>query len=87
MSKRTDTNEHLSLQATRNQFSWTLFAEGTREEDRETWKHEWLEDLLEVVNIASSSYSSSSSGRESSSEKNDLVLRWREDINPALDSI
>jgi hypothetical protein len=86
MSKRTDTNEHLSIQATRNLFSWTLFAEGTKEEDKETWQHEWLEGLLERVDFASPSSSSSSSHRKSSSKKNDSVLKWREDMSPALGS-
>ncbi|OAL72543.1 hypothetical protein A7D00_3545 [Trichophyton violaceum] len=46
-------NERLSEVATRNLFSWTLFSDGVRKEDKELWHHEWLEFLLGVEENAS----------------------------------
>ncbi|EFE44572.1 hypothetical protein TRV_00638 [Trichophyton verrucosum HKI 0517] len=48
-----DINERLSEVATRNLFSWTLFSDGVRKEDKELWHHEWLEFLLGVDDNAS----------------------------------
>lgn len=43
-----DISERLSEVATRNLFSWTLFSDGVKKEDKELWHHEWLEFLLGV---------------------------------------
>ncbi|KAL2808626.1 hypothetical protein BJX63DRAFT_408643 [Aspergillus granulosus] len=74
-------NEDLSLQATRKIFCWTLFAEGTKTEDREIWKHEWLQSLREGMSIVSSS---ASSGGNSVCQKNDLIVNWRKGIEIAV---
>ncbi|KAL2859494.1 hypothetical protein BJX68DRAFT_276784 [Aspergillus pseudodeflectus] len=76
-------NENLSLEATRKIFCWTLFAEGTKEEDREVWKHEWLESLREGMRIVSSSASSDGS---SLFQKQDLIVNWRKNIESVVHS-
>ncbi|OOF98747.1 hypothetical protein ASPCADRAFT_204481 [Aspergillus carbonarius ITEM 5010] len=74
-------NEDLSLQATRKIFCWTLLAEGTKEEDREIWKHDWLQSLQEGISIVSSS---ASSGGDSLCHQNDSIMIWRKDIEMIL---
>ncbi|PYI34111.1 hypothetical protein BP00DRAFT_82941 [Aspergillus indologenus CBS 114.80] len=74
-------NEDLSLQATRKIFHWTLLAEGTKAEDRELWKHDWLQSLRERMSIVS--WSSSSSGNRWG-QSNDFIVDWQEDIETAV---
>jgi hypothetical protein len=40
-------DECLSRSATRSIFAWVL-QDGTKEDDSEVWKHEWIRDLLEI---------------------------------------
>ncbi|PWY74345.1 hypothetical protein BO70DRAFT_258581, partial [Aspergillus heteromorphus CBS 117.55] len=37
---------NLSEVATRNTFSWTLFSDGIRQEEKKLWNHEWLSFLV-----------------------------------------
>lgn len=53
-------DEKLSRSATRNIFTWTL-GEGTRPEELELWKHEWLDGLLDDEEVDTDEGSMSSS--------------------------
>ena len=85
--KEEDTpDERLSMLATRNLFSWTLFTEGTRIEERSLWKHEWLSNL---VNRGLDAISTESSPSEFESEvdcqKIEYIRSWQEDVSMKLD--
>ncbi|KAE8421974.1 hypothetical protein BDV36DRAFT_280286 [Aspergillus pseudocaelatus] len=74
--------------ATRNIFSWTFFTEGTRPEQRELWKHEWLELLRDRDDGVESSESSSSEvGDEANKEKLQHVQTWRDTIAAQSDDM
>lgn len=74
-------DDTLSELATRNIFSWTFFTEGTRQEERELWKHEWLELLVDRADSADTSESSSSEvGYEVNKEQLQHVQAWRDTI-------
>ncbi|EIT82309.1 hypothetical protein AO1008_02659 [Aspergillus oryzae 100-8] len=74
-------DDTLSELATRNIFSWTSFSEGTRSEERELWKHEWLELLVDRNDGAESSESSPSEVEDvANSEQLQHVQKWRDNV-------
>lgn len=74
-------DDTLSELATRNIFSWTFFSEGTRSEERELWKHEWLELLVDRNDGAESSESSPSEVEDvANSEQLQHVQKWRDNV-------
>lgn len=74
-------NDRLSRKATRNLFSWTLFTEGTRTEERSLWKHEWLEPLLKIdLSVESSASSSSNSEDEAKYRNFEYIEKWQNDV-------
>ncbi|KAE8369727.1 hypothetical protein BDV27DRAFT_152808 [Aspergillus caelatus] len=78
----------LSELATRNIVSWTFFTLGTRPEERELWKYEWLELLTDRDDGVESSESSSSEvGDEANKEKLQHVQTWRDTIAAQSDDM
>lgn len=75
-------SDRLSGLATRNLFSWTLFTEGVRTEEKPLWKHEWLETLIKRDLNANLS-ESSSSGMEGEDKYQDIeyIKSWQEDVS------
>ncbi|KAE8323648.1 hypothetical protein BDV39DRAFT_195723 [Aspergillus sergii] len=74
-------DDTLSELATRNIFSWTFFSEGTRPEERELWKHEWLELLVDRNDGAESSESSVTDvDDEANCKKLEHVHKWRGNV-------
>jgi hypothetical protein len=75
--------DKLSEIATRSLFSWIYFAEeGTRKEEIELWKHDWLSFLLNSPPISNSS----SSSKASQSSKSTFINIWRQSLlNSDLD--
>ncbi|KAB8266162.1 hypothetical protein BDV32DRAFT_156218 [Aspergillus pseudonomiae] len=75
-------DDRLSELATRNIFSWIFFTEGTRPEERELWKHEWLELLVDRDYGVESSESSSSEVEEGGANSENLryVHMWRDNV-------
>ncbi|OGM50609.1 hypothetical protein ABOM_000524 [Aspergillus bombycis] len=72
-------DDTLSELATRNIFSWIFFTEGTRPEERELWKHEWLELLVDRDVGAESSESTESELDDGADCENlRFVYTWRE---------
>ncbi|KAK2883365.1 hypothetical protein FQN49_000005 [Arthroderma sp. PD_2] len=70
-----DINERLSECATRNLFSWTFFPDGTRLEDKQLWRHEWLSLLLNVGD-GDSKTCSSMSGPSKNGLSRSKILHW-----------
>lgn len=67
--------------ATRNLFSWTLFFEGIRPEEKPLWKHEWLEFLVDRDDNSALSESSSSGREDEVDDRNlDYVRKWQDDV-------
>ncbi|KAB8206000.1 hypothetical protein BDV34DRAFT_234945 [Aspergillus parasiticus] len=74
-------DDTLSELATRNIFSWTFFSEGTRPEERELWKHELLELLVDRDDGAESSESSVTDvDDEANCKKLEHVHKWRGNV-------
>ncbi|KAJ5801155.1 uncharacterized protein N7518_003223 [Penicillium psychrosexuale] len=73
-------NDRLSRIATRNLFSWTLFIDGIRTEEKPLWKHDWLEDLIERdLSVESSESSSSATEGEAKHQTTEYIEKWLED--------
>ncbi|KAE8137960.1 hypothetical protein BDV38DRAFT_292574 [Aspergillus pseudotamarii] len=78
-------DDTLSELVTRNIFSWTFFTEGTRPEEREFWKHEWLELLIDSDDdVESSETSSSDVDDRANSENLNHVQKWWDDVASQL---
>lgn len=74
-------NDRLSALATRNIFSWTLFTEGIRTEEKCLWRHEWLAVVLDRDLIRESSDSDVSIERgEGDDQRIERIQRWQEDV-------
>ena len=74
-------NDRLSALATHNIFSWTLFTEGIRTEEKCLWRHEWLAILLDRDLTCESSDSSVSTERgEGDDQRIERIQRWQEDV-------
>jgi hypothetical protein len=69
-------NITLSTVATRNAFTWTL-SDGTKPEDAEYWKHEWLDGLLDGFEDDAQDTSSSEGDEHGSDEELDEFSRAR----------
>lgn len=70
-------SEELSERATRNLFSWTFFSDGVKHTEKEIWRHEWLNLLLDLSD--DDSLSSSSSTPRDPSESN--ISNWLHSIS------